>query len=218
MKNENKKRVVRGTAVALCVSALGFGAMSYFTDYTSRDLHAKAGTLTMDIPNATSDLTNGLTIINPGDSNPLDFTVRNTGEKSMDVKAVITVTAPIAFNEKDHEFKVTTPAGAELGVTELSTTAPEISTDKKTLTYTIKDVALAGSIEKDMKTDGATENTKAYNYKFVMDEDAKNAWQGKQADVKIEVYAKQHRNTQGKYTPNSTWHKVGGIMEGHSAQ
>lgn len=127
--------------------------------------------------------------MNPGDSNPLTFTVNNTGEKSMDIKAVMTVKAPQAFTEADHEYKITTPEGTELnGV---------LSEDKQTITYTIDDVALAGSIENDADTDGSTETSHKYDYKFAMDEDAKNSWQGVTSDVKIEVFAKQHRNTSG---------------------
>ena len=193
IQNENKgnkrNKAVRAGAVVLATAALVGGAFSYFTDYESRDLQAKAGTLTMELANVTTDLTNGLTIVNPGDSNPFDFTVNNTGEKSMDVKAVIKVTAPIAMTDADHEFKITTPEGEELkGV---------LSEDKKSITYTIDDVALAGSVEKDMDKDGATTTSHAYKYKFVMDENAKNAWQNQQADVKLEVFAKQHRNTAG---------------------
>lgn len=143
----------------------------------------------MDISDDTTDLTNGLTIINPGDSNPLEFTVSNTGEKSIDVKAVMTVKAPQAFTEADHEYKITDTDGTELeGV---------LSEDKQTITYTIDDVALAGSVENDEEKDGSTETSHVYEYKFAMDEDAKNAWQDTTANVKIEVFAKQHRNTSG---------------------
>lgn len=183
----NKQRVATmGLAVAASVAVLG-GAFAYFTDYESKDLSARAGTLTMNITEATEDLSNGLTIINPGDSNPLKFTVNNTGEKSMDVKAVLTVSAPQAFTDDDHEYKITTKDGQELnGV---------LSDDKKSIKYTIDDISLAGSIENDADTDGSTETSHVYDYKFAMDEDAKNNWQNVTGDVKIEVFAKQHRNT-----------------------
>lgn len=185
----NKKRMATlGLAAVATVGVLG-GTLAYFTDYDSKDLTVKPGTLQMEIADATTDLTNGLTIINPGDSNPLTFTVNNTGEKSMDIKAVMTVKAPQAFNEDDHEFKITTPEGVELN--------GELSKDKQTITYTIDDVALAGSIEKDESLDGSTKTSHKYDYKFAMDEDAKNSWQNATSDVKIEVFAKQHRNTSG---------------------
>lgn len=185
----SKRQVVTAGAAALAAVGVMGGTLAFFTDYDSRDLTAKAGTATVEITDATTDLTDGLTIMNPGDSNPLTFTVNNTGEKSMDIKAVMTVKAPQAFNEGDHEFKITTPEGTELnGV---------LSEDKQTITYTIDDVALAGSIENDADTDGSTETSHVYDYKFAMDEDAKNSWQGVTSDVKIEVFAKQHRNTSG---------------------
>ena len=188
MRLKRRQAVTAGAAALATVGILG-GTLAYFTDYDSKDLSAKAGTATVEITDATTDLTDGLTIMNPGDSNPLTFTVNNTGEKSMDIKAVMTVKAPQAFNEGDHEFKITTPEGTELnGV---------LSEDKQTITYTIDDVALAGSIENDADTDGSTETSHVYDYKFAMDEDAKNSWQGVTSDVKIEVFAKQHRNTSG---------------------
>ena len=185
----NKKKIATTLAVTAASVAVVGGALAYFTDYDSKDLAAKAGTVSMDISDDTTDLTNGLTIINPGDSNPLEFTVSNTGEKSIDVKAVMTVKAPQAFTEADHEYKITDTDGTELeGV---------LSEDKQTITYTIDDVALAGSVENDEEKDGSTETSHVYEYKFAMDEDAKNAWQDTTANVKIEVFAKQHRNTSG---------------------
>lgn len=188
MKKENKKRIIMGTSFMMTL-CLGMGAFSYFTDYESKELTAKAGTLKMEIDKgATSDLTNGLTILNPGDSNPLQFTVNNIGEKSMDVKAVITVTSSLPMNVNDHEYKVTDDKGVEL-------TNAALSNQNKTITYTIDDVVLAGKIEEDSEADKQMEKSHAYNYKFKMDEEAKNAFQGSNVSVKIETFAKQHRNT-----------------------
>ena len=185
----NKKKIAALGATVLATGAVVGGTLAYFTDYDFKDLSAKAGTVSMDISDDTTDLTNGLTIINPGDSNPLEFTVSTTGEKSIEVKAVMPVKAPQAFTEADHEYKITDTDGTELeGV---------LSEDKQTITYTIDDVALAGSVENDEEKDGSTETSHAYEYKFAMDEDAKNAWQDTTANVKIEVFAKQHRNTSG---------------------
>lgn len=111
---KNKKRIITLGAVAIATVAVLGGTFAYFTGYDSKNLTAKAGTLTVELTGATEDLTDGLTVINPGDSNPLTFTVSNTGEKSMDVKAVMKVTAPQAFTESAHEFKITDDAGTEL--------------------------------------------------------------------------------------------------------
>lgn len=186
---ENRKRVIAlGSAVIATVAVLG-GTFAYFTGYDSKDLTANAGTLELELTNATDDLTNGLTVINPGDSNPLTFTVSNTGEKSMDVKAVMTVSAPQAFTEAAHEYKITDDKGVEL--------TGELSENKQSITYTVADVSLAGSVEKDGTLDGTTDTAHTFSYKFAMDAQAKNEWQDVTGTVKIEVFAKQHRNTSG---------------------
>lgn len=184
---KNKKRAVAlGLAAIATVAALG-STFAYFTGYDSKDLTANAGTLELELTNATDDLTNGLTVINPGDSNPLTFTVSNTGEKSMDVKAVMTVSAPQAFTESAHEYKITDDKGVELtGV---------LSENKQSIVYTVADVVLAGSVEKDATVDGTTDTSHVFSYKFAMDSGAKNDWQDVTGTVKIEVFAKQHRNT-----------------------
>lgn len=186
---KNKKRIITLSAAAVATVAVLGGTFAYFTGYDSKDLTAKAGTLTVELTDATEDLTDGLTVINPGDSNPLTFTVSNTGEKSMDVKAVMKVTAPQAFTESAHEFKITDDKGAEL--------TGELSQDKQTITYQVSDITLAGSVENDDTLDGTTDTTHKFDYKFAMDSGAKNAWQDITGTVKIEVYAKQHRNTSG---------------------
>lgn len=57
------------------------------------------------------------------------------------------------------------------------------------------DLTLAGSVENDSTLDGTTDTSHKFDYKFAMDSGAKNAWQDVTGTVKIEVYAKQHRNT-----------------------
>lgn len=184
---KNKKRIITLGAAAVATIAVLGGTFAYFTGYDSKDLTAKAGTLTVELTDATEDLTNGLTVINPGDANPLTFTVSNTGEKSMDVKAVMKVSAPQAFTESAHEFKITDDKGTELtGV---------LSDDKQSITYTVTDLTLAGSVENDSTLDGTTDTSHKFDYKFATDSGAKNAWQDVTGTVKIEVYAKQHRNT-----------------------
>lgn len=185
-KKNTKRRLIRGAAVAAAISALSMGAFSYFTDYKTADITGTAGTLTTTMTGVTTDLTKGLTILNPGDSNPLQFTVNNTGNKSADIKAKITVKAEKAFTDADHEYKVTDASGKEL--------AGVLSTDKKTITYTIDDVILNGSVETES---GSTKTSHMFDYRFAMDQDAKNAWQGTKVDVKVETFAKQHRNTSG---------------------
>lgn len=180
----NKKRIIMAAGL-ITVATLSMGAFSYFTDYHSKELSTKAGTLETTVTGDTKDLTDGRNILSPGDSNPFQFTVNNTGSKSADVKAVITVTAQKAFTEADHEYKITDKTGTELtGI---------LSSDKKTITYTADDIVLKGSVEN--TTSDGTASNHLFDYKFAMDEDAGNVWQGADVKVNFEVFAKQHRNT-----------------------
>ena len=176
-----KKALTNVLSLAI-IGTMLVGAFSYFTDYQEKTLSAKAGNLKLEMTAATQDLTNNLTILNPGDSNELTFTANNTGEKSMDVKAVITVTADQAMNTSDPQYKVTSNGTALSGT---------LSEDRKTMTYTIDDVILSGSIEKE--TDAETSHQ--YLYAFEMDANADNTWQDSNVSVNIALYAKQHRNT-----------------------
>lgn len=184
-KQSNKKGVVRVAAGFATILVLSMGAFSYFTNYQTKQLAARAGTLTTTITGETEDLTNGLTILNPGDANPLCFTVNNTGSKSADIKAVMTVKSELPLTENAHEYKITDKSGTELsGV---------LSEDKTVLVYTVDDVVLQGSVECG-ESDGNISSCQ-YDYRFVMDKNAKNIWQGSEVEVKIETFAKQHRNT-----------------------
>lgn len=181
MKMKSTKKIVISCASIAMIATLMMGAFSYFTDYQSKTLQASAGTLELALTDATEDLTAGLTILNPGDANELTFTAANTGEKSMDVKAVITVTASQVMDETDYQYKLTKDGTALTGT---------LSTDRKSLVYTIDDVVLSGTVEKD----GESTSYK-YDYLFEMDADADNTWQDSDVEVTIELYAKQHRNT-----------------------
>ena len=181
MKMKSTKKIAASCASIAMIATLMMGAFSYFTDYQSKTLQASAGTLELALTDATEDLTAGLTILNPGDANELTFTASNTGEKSMDVKAVITVTANQAMAETDHQYKITKNGTALNGT---------LSSDHKTLVYTVDDVVLSGSVEKD-----GTSASHKYDYLFEMDADADNTWQDSNVEVTVELYAKQHRNT-----------------------
>lgn len=176
-----KKFITNVLSIAVIATML-MGAFSYFTDFQSKTLSAKAGNLKLSMTDATEDLTAGVRILNPGDSNELKFTASNDGEKSMDVKAVITVTADQEMSQSSPQYRVTSGGTALTGV---------FSDDGKSITYTIDDITLSGSIEKE---DGK-DMTHQYDYAFEMDAAADNTWQDSNVSVTINLYAKQHRNT-----------------------
>lgn len=181
----NKNRLIRGTALAVCIAALGIGAISYFTDYKSADTtQTHAGTVEATLDLQTKDLDGALGIINPGDVTPFNFVITNTGEKSIDVKPVITIKSDRAMNPDDMEFKLVKENKADGTETLIDTVGKVVMSEgNKVATYTITDSPLAGSVENDQSTDGATENSKTYNYYFAFDEDAKNNMQGATLDV-----------------------------------
>ena len=206
----NKNRLIRGTALAVCIAALGIGAISYFTDYKSADTtQTHAGTVEATLDLQTKDLDGALGIINPGDVTPFNFVITNTGEKSIDVKPVITIKSDRAMNPDDMEFKLVKENKADGTETLIDTVGKVVMSEgNKVATYTITDSPLAGSVEKDQSTDGATENSKTYNYYFAFDEDAKNNMQGATLDVSVEMFAKQHRNTETDYAKDSDWTSI----------
>jgi len=206
----NKTHVIRGASIALCVAALGMGAMSYFTDWKEADTtQTHAGTVEATLDLQTKDLDGDLGLINPGDVTPFNFVITNTGEKSIDVKPVITIKSDKAMNPDDMEFKIVKENKADGSETLIDTVGDVVmSSDNKVATYTIADSPLAGSVERDVTKDGSTENTKEYTYYFAFDEDAKNNMQGAKLDVKVEMYAKQHRNTQTDHVKDSDWKSI----------
>lgn len=206
----NKNRLIRGTALAVCIAALGIGAISYFTDYKSADTtQTHAGTVEATLDLQTKDLDGALGIINPGDVTPFNFVITNTGEKSIDVKPVITIKSDRAMNPDDMEFKLVKENKADGTETLIDTVGRVVMSEgNKVATYTITDSPLAGSVEKDQSTDGATENSKTYNYYFAFDEDAKNNMQGATLDVSVEMFAKQHRNTETDHAKDSDWTSI----------
>lgn len=206
----NKNRLIRGTALAVCIAALGIGAISYFTDYKSADTtQTHAGTVEATLDLETKDLDGALGIINPGDVTPFNFVITNTGEKSIDVKPVITIKSDRAMNPDDMEFKLVKENKADGTETLIDTVGKVVMSEgNKVATYTITDSPLAGSVENDQSTDGATETSKTYNYYFAFDEDAKNNMQGATLDVSVEMFAKQHRNTETDHAKDSDWTSI----------
>ncbi|MBQ5676836.1 MAG: hypothetical protein IIV45_17550, partial [Lachnospiraceae bacterium] len=63
-----KKFITNVLSIAVIATML-MGAFSYFTDFQSKILSAKAGNLKLSMTDATEDLTAGVRILNPGDSN-----------------------------------------------------------------------------------------------------------------------------------------------------
>lgn len=221
MKKFNTKKV----AVLGLVGALGVGSAigvsAFFTDKADITSEASAGNINMGLQNysdldgnyrtwadgsnstsllakdglqdakfeaAAADAANPSTgLINPGDTGVLQFSLANTGSKSIDTAAIVTVTSSVAFTKDALEYSI--PA---LGT-------PVVSEDGKTLTYgtaanPIKLDVINGTVE--TEDGGLTANDEhyyAYNVDFARG--SANAFMDADYSVKVDAYAKQHRNT-----------------------
>lgn len=199
------KKFVALLAVAAIATTMCMGVVSYFTDYETKELDANAGTLDVSLTESI-DLDGTIGIVNPGDVAPFDFTVKNEAEKSADVYAVVTVTGtPVGAATTASPYKLLVN-GTEAGFEDAAEVAT-VAKDGNVYTYTLPLKALVGSVENDADLDGTIGEFK-YEYEIGMDIDALNEWQDSTVDVKIEVFAKQHRNTASVAVADADWTSV----------
>lgn len=186
--NKNIKKIISMVAAFAIVAAMGLGAFSFFNDYATASVESEAGTLDIALTQAiVLDDASKDGIINPGDKFDFNFNIANSGSKSVDTQTVITLVSSVEMSDA-HEYRLMN------GADELATGA--LQSDKKTIIYTLPVQVLNGSVEEETGANaiGATEVDHAYT--FVFDLEAGNDFQGSTVDVKIEVFAKQHRNTE----------------------
>lgn len=197
--NKNIKKIVSMVAAFTIVAAMGLGAFSYFTDYATSTSDAVAGTFDIDLAHDI-DLDGDLGILNPGDVHAFDFIVSNEAEKSADVYAVVTVTGTRAVGAtaktaSPYKLLVNGSAAKFEDSAEVAKVVKSGNADGKqdytTYVYTLPVNELSGSIE---EITGKADSYK-YEYEIGMDIDALNEWEGSKVDVKIEIFAKQHENT-----------------------
>ena len=193
MKIKNKKMVAMVAAVAIFAS-LCVGAYSYFTDYATTYAKGTAGTLEIKVTDVTPEWGSGELLMIPGIPQDFSFTVENVAEKSVDVKSVISFTFDREITASAPEIIISDMNGNPLDV--------ELSNGNKTMTLTAADVVLNGSKETES---GVSSLSTVYSYKITFSEDADVSWQGFSMNGKLEVYAKQHRNTEDMA---SDWIKI----------
>lgn len=197
--NKNKKKLsallAGGTACLLLA-----GSFAYFTDQEYTSASATAGNIDLTWKNATTNLSGAQEdanwggdfdddgVMNPGDSFDFSYTLANEGSKSIDVKQTIVLTSSEALTDSAEEYKLTITGGNDaVAVT------PNVSSDKKTLTYDLTDIILDGRIETEA---GSKTTTTDYTVKLDFDEGAKNRFMDSDVILVYKAYAKQHRNTQ----------------------
>lgn len=204
-----KPKKIMALVLALAtVAALAVGTFAFFTDRVQAKAQAKAGTLEL----ALTDIATGNNEkMKPGVGCTVDFTLSNKGNKSADVKEILVLRSPVAMTAGAEEFdlykatdvtldangKTTVKAGAK------PVAARSVSTDKKSITYTIPEFILNGTGTDAETETGAVGVSKSSAYVLVFKNTAGNAFQGISVTLDYMAQAKQHRNTN-----NATWSTV----------
>ncbi|MEE0929965.1 MAG: leucine-rich repeat domain-containing protein [Acutalibacteraceae bacterium] len=88
-------------AFILALVILVSGSSAYFADRATTGTQGTAGTVAVSIDDSNINLlnANGADIFNPGDIRDFGFTINNDGNKSVDAKAVITLTSSVPMNK-----------------------------------------------------------------------------------------------------------------------
>lgn len=158
-----------------------------FTDVSSKDAHKEATQLnTDDLVWTDNKITNDAEpIMNPGDKFDMGYKLTNTGSKSIDVRQQLTLTSSVELTADAEEY--TLKCGNV-------TITPNVSPDKKSITYAFADTILNGTIE--TEEDGV-DQAAGQDYDLYLDfaKAAANKFMGSTVSVKLDIMAKQHRNT-----------------------
>lgn len=201
MKKRMTKILAAGMALCLLV-----GTFAFFTDRETHNAGATAGNIDLvftDVSDATAHkeatqqntdslvwTDNKITndeqpIMNPGDKFDMGYKLTNTGNKSIDVRQQLTLTSSVELTADAEEY--TLKCGNV-------TITPKVSDDKLSITYTIPDIILNGTIETE---EGGVAQTAGQDYDLYLDFAlaAANKFMNSTVSVQLDIMAKQHRNT-----------------------
>lgn len=200
------KKIMALVLAIATVAALAVGTFAFFTDRVQAKAEATAGTLEL----ALTDIRTGNNVkMKPGTGCTVDFTLSNLGNKSADVKEILVLRSPVAMTAgAATEFdlykasdvtlaadgKYTIKAGAQ------PVAVRSVSTDKKSISYTIDQFILNGNGPAAETENGVTSNAKSSAYVLVFKNTAGNAFQDITVTLDYMAQAKQHRNTN-----DATW-------------
>lgn len=200
------KKILALVLALATVAALAVGTFAFFTDRVQAKAEATAGTLEL----ALTDIRTGNNVkMKPGTGCTVDFTLSNLGNKSADVKEILVLRSPVAMTAGaatefdlykasdvtlDADGKYTIKTGAQ------PVAARSVSTDKKSISYTIDQFILNGTGTAAETENGVTSNAKSSAYVLVFKNTAGNAFQDITVTLDYMAQAKQHRNTN-----DATW-------------
>lgn len=200
MKKRMTKILAAGMALALMV-----GTFAFFTDRETHNASATAGNIDLvftDVSSKDANKVDGQTntddlvwtdnkitkdgdIMNPGDKFDMGYKLTNTGSKSIDVRQQLTLVSSVAMTDAAEEY--TLKCGN-------MTITPKVSEDKKTITYSFDDIILNGTVETEA-TGVAQAEGQDYDLYLDFAKAAANKFMDSTVSVKLDVMAKQHRNT-----------------------
>ena len=207
------KKVAVAAGIGAVVLAMG-ATMAYFTDYATTNASGTAGTVAIAMA-SDIDFTNeeGLDILNPGDMRDGSFKITNMGNKSIDVRTTVALTAldhednAIAFtgdaatqSEYDLYLKDDVELKAGYGYVPKDGAAPieAKSINGNVITYEIADYILNGNSDEydEVETvDGIDAFAHDYDFVLVFKGETGNEWQASTVTMDVIVEAKQHENT-----------------------
>lgn len=207
--------VCTGTQGALNASN---GVSAFFNKKQSYAVTSKAGTLQLKLTDNTENHNldpDNDGIINPGDYKNIRFNVANTAEKSMDLRAVLTLKSASQNIDKyslvDHVNLSQNSANAQHPAVESTVSLKdstgnvklieECNLDKHTKRYTVELGTLNGSVETE---DGITNTADDYSMQFYFDRLSPNSYIGDNVTLDYTVYGIQHRNAQDSDQDNIT--------------
>lgn len=157
-----------------------------FTDVSSKDAHKVASqTNTDDLVWTDSKITKDGDIMNPGDTFDMGYKLTNTGSKSIDVRQQLTLTSSVELSANAEEYTL------KCGNVTLT---PKVSDDKLSITYSIPDIILNGTIESE---EGGVAQAAGQDYDLYLSFAlaAANKFMNSTVSVQLDIMAKQHRNT-----------------------
>ena len=196
------------------VMAIGVASFAYFSDNAVTSAQGTAGTVAIALDSDINLLdAQGMDILNPGDQRVAAFTVTNEGNKSIDVRTTLALTAldhegnAINFTgdaATQSEFDLYLASDVELvegkgyapkaGATPIEVKA----INGNVITYTIADYSLNGNSDKYAEVesiDGITAFAHEYDYVLVFKGETGNDGQDSSITIDLVVEAKQHENT-----------------------
>lgn len=204
----------RALCALLAVVMLMGASFAYFSDYATTSVTGTAGTVAIAMDSDINLLdAEGRDILNPGDMRDGSFAVTNEGNKSIDVRTTVALTAldhegnPINFTgdaETQSEYDLYLASDVELvegyGYQPKADAKPlEVKTiEGNVIKYVLPEYSLNGNSDKydEVETiDGIDAFAHDYDFVMVFKGATGNEWQASTVQLDLIVEAKQHENT-----------------------